>query len=390
MAFWPRKRQNRLVYGLGDRPLRNRVRCYLGRINSDDAGAVHAYVNLLYAATVLGACGLRAGCARPGHDHRDLQRHHHLGRRRRPVPVASRHSGSPATAIRHRRQKNSESDWLDFGGAAGGGIETSLGMWGNSRVTGSVKGFLANIETDDRKNCTRLLASSFDPATGLASVAATARHQDQPRCRLLGRPSRAEIRARRAGAREAQSLPQRLFHRRRRRARHRPGQHAAQLGWHAPSPTQKASIPPMPAAISASAANTASASSRASRMSAASTIGSACGPSFPHAPVSTTPTPTMTAVSHRLAAPIASKLSAVDRRARLHRHHLARDPQADRHAHQPVAVDRLRVHLLGAGDALCRRTTARRRIDDDGVFASRTMLRLNIGLGSPRSSTKSR
>ena len=52
-----------------------------------------------------------------------------------------------------RKQKNSESDWLDFGPAAGGGIETALGMWGSSRVTGTVKGFWANIETDDRKNC---------------------------------------------------------------------------------------------------------------------------------------------------------------------------------------------------------------------------------------------
>jgi hypothetical protein len=51
------------------------------------------------------------------------------------------------------KQKNSESDWADFGGAAGGGIETALGMWGNSRVSGSIKGFWANIETDDRKRC---------------------------------------------------------------------------------------------------------------------------------------------------------------------------------------------------------------------------------------------
>jgi hypothetical protein len=71
-----------------------------------------------------------------------------------------------------RKQKNSESDWLDFGGAVGGGIETSLGMWGNSRVTGTVKGFFANIETDDRKNC-RGSCVVFDPATGLGSVATT-------------------------------------------------------------------------------------------------------------------------------------------------------------------------------------------------------------------------
>jgi hypothetical protein len=64
-----------------------------------------------------------------------------------------------------RKQKNSESDWLDFGGAAGGGIETALGMWGNSRVTGTIKGFWANIETDDRKNCSGTCVV-FDPATG--------------------------------------------------------------------------------------------------------------------------------------------------------------------------------------------------------------------------------
>ena len=52
-----------------------------------------------------------------------------------------------------RKQKNSESDWLDFGGAAGGGIETALGFWGGHRVTGSIKGFWANIETDDTKRC---------------------------------------------------------------------------------------------------------------------------------------------------------------------------------------------------------------------------------------------
>jgi hypothetical protein len=65
-----------------------------------------------------------------------------------------------------RRQKNSESDWLDFGGAAGGGIETALGMWGSSRVTGGIKGFFANVETDDRKRCSGN-CTVIDPATGL-------------------------------------------------------------------------------------------------------------------------------------------------------------------------------------------------------------------------------
>ncbi|MGH6804819.1 MAG: hypothetical protein ACREC3_15855 [Methyloceanibacter sp.] len=71
-----------------------------------------------------------------------------------------------------RRQKNSESDWLDFGGAAGGGIETALGMWGSSRVTGSVKGFFANVETDDSKRCSGSCAF-FDPNSGLPFTGGT-------------------------------------------------------------------------------------------------------------------------------------------------------------------------------------------------------------------------
>ena len=72
----------------------------------------------------------------------------------------------------------------------------------------------------------------------------------------------------------------------------------------------------------------------------------------------------------------------VERRSRLYRHHLARDAQADRRAHQPVAVDRLRIHLLGARTAICRSTSGTTQIGDDDAFATRTMLRLNIGLGS--------
>ena len=68
------------------------------------------------------------------------------------------------------RQTNSESDWLDFGGAAGGGIETGLGFWGSSRVTASVKGFWSNVETDDHKGCSGGSTSCtvFDPASGEA------------------------------------------------------------------------------------------------------------------------------------------------------------------------------------------------------------------------------
>ena len=63
-----------------------------------------------------------------------------------------------------RRQKNSESDWLDFGPATGGGIETALGMWGSSRVTGSIKGFWANVETDNDSRCRASSCVLSDPA----------------------------------------------------------------------------------------------------------------------------------------------------------------------------------------------------------------------------------
>jgi hypothetical protein len=63
-----------------------------------------------------------------------------------------------------RRQKNSESDWLDFGPATGAGIETALGIWGSSRVTGSIKGFFANVETDDDSRCRTSSCVVADPA----------------------------------------------------------------------------------------------------------------------------------------------------------------------------------------------------------------------------------
>ncbi len=130
------------------------------------------------------------------------------------------------------------------------GIETALGMWGGSRVTGGVKGFWANIETDDRKNCngrpTDCVVVDPDRSRLSPSSRRLWSHQDQPRRRLLGRSGRAQIRARRAGVREAESLPQRLFHRRRRRARHRSGQHAcgSSIGTDL-LPTRRASIPPI-------------------------------------------------------------------------------------------------------------------------------------------------
>jgi len=52
-----------------------------------------------------------------------------------------------------RRQTNSHSDWLDFGGSTGGGLETALGNWGGFRVSGSVKGFWSSVDDDHTTQC---------------------------------------------------------------------------------------------------------------------------------------------------------------------------------------------------------------------------------------------
>jgi hypothetical protein len=49
------------------------------------------------------------------------------------------------------RQTNS--DFADYGGAGGAAIETSLGYMGGYRVTGSIKGFFSSMEDSDRKGC---------------------------------------------------------------------------------------------------------------------------------------------------------------------------------------------------------------------------------------------
>ncbi len=71
-----------------------------------------------------------------------------------------------------RRQKNTDSDWLDFGGAAGGGIETALGWWGGFRVSGSVEGFWSRVEDDHTTRCSGgpTFCVVVDPAGGVASL----------------------------------------------------------------------------------------------------------------------------------------------------------------------------------------------------------------------------
>jgi hypothetical protein len=59
-------------------------------------------------------------------------------------------SATSGAALNH--QRNSDLD--DYGGAASGSIETPLGFWGTTPVTGIVSGFYANIEDSDRRSCT--------------------------------------------------------------------------------------------------------------------------------------------------------------------------------------------------------------------------------------------
>lgn len=51
-----------------------------------------------------------------------------------------------------RTQKNSDLD--DYGGVVVGSVESLLGYWGSTPVTGVVSGFFANVEDTDRKHCT--------------------------------------------------------------------------------------------------------------------------------------------------------------------------------------------------------------------------------------------
>ena len=67
-------------------------------------------------------------------------------------------NGSPGN---FRRQKNSE--FSDYGWATGAGIETPLGFWGSRRVTGGIKGFFANVEDDDRVGCHASTCTVVDP-----------------------------------------------------------------------------------------------------------------------------------------------------------------------------------------------------------------------------------
>jgi hypothetical protein len=69
-------------------------------------------------------------------------------------------------------QKNS--DFSEYGGGGGGGIETTLGNWGGWRVTGGVKGFFTSLEDSDNKGCQASNGNSclfFDQSGVLLGIA---------------------------------------------------------------------------------------------------------------------------------------------------------------------------------------------------------------------------
>ncbi len=59
------------------------------------------------------------------------------------------------------RQKNSS--FNNYGWSTGAGIETQLGFWGASRVTGGVKGFWSSLSDDDRVGCRTSTCTVVDP-----------------------------------------------------------------------------------------------------------------------------------------------------------------------------------------------------------------------------------
>jgi hypothetical protein len=60
-----------------------------------------------------------------------------------------------------QREKNSQ--FGEYGGGAGAGIETALGYWGGSRVTVGVKGFWTALDHDTRRRCHAPTCIVIDP-----------------------------------------------------------------------------------------------------------------------------------------------------------------------------------------------------------------------------------
>lgn len=65
------------------------------------------------------------------------------------------------------------SDFGEYGGAAGGGIETALGYMGGYRVSGQIKGFFSNVSNDERSACRGTACTVVDP-TGVDVISGPA------------------------------------------------------------------------------------------------------------------------------------------------------------------------------------------------------------------------
>ena len=159
---------------------------------------------LLIAATGLGLAALVQPADGPGHDDRDLQRNHDLGRRRRAIPDRFPTSGSPAgqPAASAAKRTAKATGSISVGRSAAASRPRSV-SGATTRVTGGVKGFFVQCRDRRPQGLQRRLrrhrSRDRQRLHQFQSV-----DQDRPRCRLLGRPSRAEIRPAGARLREAQ------------------------------------------------------------------------------------------------------------------------------------------------------------------------------------------
>ncbi|MGV1014618.1 MAG: hypothetical protein ACOYB4_06580, partial [Methyloceanibacter sp.] len=69
------------------------------------------------------------------------------------------------------KQKNDDFD--DYGGAVSGSVETPLGFWGSTPVMGVVSGFFANVDDGDRHSC-------VSRGTAICTVEDIVDHPDRP------------------------------------------------------------------------------------------------------------------------------------------------------------------------------------------------------------------
>jgi hypothetical protein len=71
------------------------------------------------------------------------------------------------------KQRNDDFD--DYGGAVNASIESQLGFWGGTPVTGVMSGFFANVDDNDRKGCAsthNALCTAEASSTGPTSLTA--------------------------------------------------------------------------------------------------------------------------------------------------------------------------------------------------------------------------